>query len=109
VVPAGATTGTIQLTTTVGTLSSDASFRVRPQILSFLPISGAVGTSVVITGSGFTGAEAVRLGDVEVTSFVVDSNTQITATVPAAATTGAVSVCTSSGSAQSATKFTVTP
>lgn len=38
------------------------------------------GTSVVFTGTGFTGATSVTFGAVEATSFVVDSATQITAT-----------------------------
>jgi hypothetical protein len=39
----------------------------------------------------------------------VDSDTQITATVPAGAETGKISVCTAGGSGDSATSFTVTP
>lgn len=45
------------------------------------PLGG--GTSVVITGTGFTSATAVMFGRIPVTSFVVDSDTQITATAPA--------------------------
>ena len=49
------------------------------------PASGlaAGGTTVTITGTGFTGASAVDFGAVAATSFVVDSDTQITATSPA--------------------------
>src|SRR4029079_17334320 len=43
------------------------------------------GTSVVITGSGFTGATAVRFGTLAATSFTVDSASQITAVSPAQA------------------------
>ncbi len=44
----------------------------------------AGGTSVTITGSGFTGTSAVHFGDLAASSFTVDSSTQITAVTPAA-------------------------
>ncbi|QLH23602.1 S-layer family protein [Streptomyces sp. Rer75] len=40
------------------------------------------GTSVTLTGSGFTGATAVRFGSVLASSFTVVSSTQITAVAP---------------------------
>lgn len=45
------------------------------------PIAG--GTSVVLTGSGFTGATAVSFGATPASAFTVDSDAQITATSPA--------------------------
>jgi hypothetical protein len=54
------------------------------------PLEG--GTSVVITGSCFTGATGVLFGDVPATSFTVDSDTQITAVSPPATTAGPVDV-----------------
>jgi len=41
------------------------------------------GTTVTITGTGFTGASAVDFGATPATSFTVNSDTQITATSPA--------------------------
>ena len=108
-VPAGATTGFVTVTTPSGTLTSNKIFRVTPQILSISPTSGPAGTSVVITGESLTGADDVRLGYGEQMSFTVDSDTQITAIVPAAATSGAISVHTPGGQAKSATAFNVTP
>jgi len=108
-VPAGATAGFVSVTTSSSTLMSNKIFRVVPQIKSFTPTSGPIGTSVVITGSGFAGAIHAHFGGVLATSFTVDSDTRITVTVPSGAETGKVSVCTPGENAQSATSFTVTP
>jgi hypothetical protein len=108
-VPAGATTGLISVTTPGGTAQSAASFTVpaAPVISSFSPTGGPVGTSVVITGQNLTNASAVAFNGVAAVTFTVNSATQITATVPAGATTGLISVTTPGGTAASATVFTV--
>jgi alpha-tubulin suppressor-like RCC1 family protein len=64
-----------------------------PTVTSIAPAIGttAGGTSVMITGTDFTGATGVTFGGVAAASFTVDSATQITATTPAHAA-GAVSV-----------------
>jgi hypothetical protein len=56
-----------------------------PAITSISPTSGTTsgGTSVTITGSGFTGATRVAFGGVAAAGFTVNSNTQITAVSPA--------------------------
>jgi hypothetical protein len=56
-----------------------------PTIDTVSPSSGptAGSTSVVITGTNFTGATAVTFGTTNATSFTVDSPTQITAVSPA--------------------------
>jgi DNA/RNA endonuclease G (NUC1) len=110
-VPTGATTGPISVTTSAGTGTSSTNFTVTapaPSITSFSPTSGPVGTNVVITGSAFTGATAVKFNGTAATSFTVNSDTQITATVPTGATTGPISVTTSAGTGTSSTSFTVT-
>ncbi len=50
-------------------------------ITSFTPSAGCINTSVVITGSNFTGATAVTFGGTNALSFTVNSSTQITAIV----------------------------
>src|SRR6266403_704323 len=77
-----------------------------PTITSFTPSSGPVGTSVTISGTNFTGATAVLFNGVSAT-FTVNSATSIQATVPAGATTGAISITTPGGTAISAGSFTV--
>ena len=67
------------------------------------------GTAVVITGTSLTGATSVSFGGVKAITFTVDSDTQITATVPTGAKTGKIQVKTAGGSATSATSFTVLP
>src|SRR5436309_3389816 len=77
-----------------------------PTITSFTPGSGPVGTSVTISGTNFTGASAVLFNGTSA-SFTVNSATAITATVPAGATSGPISVTTAVGTASSAASFTV--
>jgi len=77
-----------------------------PVIYGFSPDNGAAGDSIIITGTNFTSASAVTFNGVSA-SFIVNSNTQITATVPAHATSGLISV-TAGGTAVSSSSFVVT-
>ena len=106
-VPAGALTGSVTVTTGATTLTSNQTFRVTPQLLSFNPPSGSVGTQVTITGSGFTETNGVGFGDNVPAQFTVNSDTQLTATVPTGAKTGPVGVVTKGGTAISSATFTV--
>ncbi|MDP9301240.1 MAG: DNRLRE domain-containing protein [Actinomycetota bacterium] len=82
-----------------------------PSITDFVPLSGPVGTSVTIDGSGFTGTTDVQFNGTSVGSgnFTVVSDAQITSRVPSGATTGPIPVTTPGGTATSSTDFTVTP
>jgi hypothetical protein len=80
-----------------------------PTISSFSPSSGPVGTTVTISGSGLSGATSVSFAGTPASGFTVLSDTQITATVPGGAATGAIAVTTAGGTATSASSFTVTP
>ena len=108
-VPSGTTAGFVTITTSSGTLKSNRKFLVIPALLSFTPSSGTVAIPVTITGTSFTGASKVAFGGVSATAFTVNSDTQITATVPTGAVTGKIQVTTPGGIATSATNFTVTP
>ncbi len=87
-VPNGASTGSVTGKTPGGTLTSNKQFRVTPQILSFNPTSGKVDTPVVITGVSLTQTTKVTFGGVKATTFTVNSETEVTATVPTGAKTG---------------------
>jgi len=76
-------------------------------ISSLVPSSGAIGSTMVISGSGFTGATGVLFNGTAATSFTVDNNGQITVTVPAGTTTGPVTVAVSGCSAISSANFTI--
>ncbi len=78
-----------------------------PSVAALSPTSGPVagGTSVTITGAGFTGATGVAFGMNAATSYTVNSDTQITAVAPAAYgnQAGAVDVTVTTGAGTSAT------
>jgi uncharacterized repeat protein (TIGR03803 family) len=103
---AGATTGIITVKEPGGNQLSPQKFKILPTITSFTPITGPVGTQVVITGMSYSQTTAVKFGT-KVATFTINSNTQITATVPAGAVTGKISITTQGGTVSSATDFTV--
>lgn len=106
-VPTGALTGSVTVTTGSTTLTSNQKFLVTPQILSFSPPSGPVGTSVTINGTGLMQTTKVAFNGVVATTFTVNSDSQVTADVPVGATTGKIAIVTNGGSAASAASFTV--
>ena len=105
-VPAGALTGSVTVTTGSTTLTSSQAFKVKPTVTGFAPPSGPVGTVVTLTGTGLTQATKVTFNATSAT-FTVNSDTQITATVPTGATTGKIGVTTKGGTASSTGTFTV--
>src|SRR5215472_5091257 len=95
-----------------GTVAAGAApaLAAGPVVHSFSPSSGTIGTKVTITGSGFTGAAAVVFGNPgAATLATVKSDTTITATVPASASTGKISVIAPGGTPSSTATFTVNP
>ena len=79
-----------------------------PTISSFSPASGPVGTNVLINGTNLSAVSGVQFNGVAASVWKIVSATQISATVPLGATTGAVRVSTATTSATSPTAFTVT-
>ncbi|MGW0989419.1 IPT/TIG domain-containing protein [Streptomyces sp. NPDC002486] len=79
-----------------------------PVVSSVTPLQGPAsgGTTVVVTGSDFTGALAVRFGVKSATSFTVNSSTQITAVTPSGTGTVNVTVTTSQGTSSQQVTFT---
>jgi hypothetical protein len=70
----------------------------------------AGGAQVVITGSNFTGTTAVQFNGIAAASFVIDSDTQITAVTPAGNIAGPVTVTaapSSNGTGASVASMTV--
>lgn len=76
-----------------------------PAISSIAPTDGPAGTTVTVTGSGFTGTTAVNFGAVPAASFTVNSDTKITAVTAAGTLNGRVSVTNVQGTASSTTLF----
>lgn len=110
-VPSGASSGPIAASNSLGTGVSASSFTVVPPLVpavidSFSPESGLPGASVIISGSGFSDVNGVRF-NAAAAVFAINSDSQITATVPGDALTGRVMVSDQSGSAMSASNFTV--
>ncbi len=94
-VPSGATTGAVTVVKSGTTSNSNVSFTVGAvAVNSVSPVSGPVGTQVQINGGGFgatQGSSTVTFNGISA-SVVSWSATQITATVPSAATSGSVKV-----------------
>jgi large repetitive protein len=107
-VPAGATTGSLVVTTASATIDA-GTFLVPATIASFSPLSGSGADAVTIHGTGFTNVSAVAFNLVPVSSYTVVDGGTITTSVPATATTGKITVTTDAGTAQSAADFTVNP
>jgi gliding motility-associated-like protein len=93
-----------------GTWNGTANCPLPPTISSISPATACgTGVSVVITGTNFTGATAVQINGVAVTSYVVNSNTQITAITSPSNTSGLVTVVNTVGTATSASSISIYP
>ena len=103
----GGATGLIRVYTPAGVTTSTQTFTYfpPPSISAFSPTTGGAGTVVTVLGTNFNGVTSVRIGNTAVSSYTVDSPTQITATV-GAGTTGRVTVVANGGTATSSTNFT---
>jgi hypothetical protein len=100
-VPTGATTGPITITTTVGSFTTTTNFIVleNPVIANFTPGNGAAGAQVTITGSNLAGGTFLFNGTAA-TTLSNDGSTAVV-TVPTGATTGFITVTSPNGSGTS--------
>lgn len=106
------TNGKLYGMTAIGGTSSDGvvySFDLGlPPFVRLVSGSGRVGATGGILGQGFTGTTSVSINGIPA-AFTVVSDTYLTATVPAGATTGFVTVVTPSGTLTSNQQFNVRP
>jgi glucose/arabinose dehydrogenase len=105
-VPDGAQSGRVSVTTPAGTATSATNFTVTLSVTSFSPTSGAVGSSVFVSGVGFSGVTRVAFNGTAA-AFTPFGATVLSARVPAGATSGPIAVTTAAGTARSAGSFTV--
>ena len=111
-VPAGARSGPIAVRNSIGVTTTQNSFTVNPAPPTFTrytPASGPVGTVVAIVGAGFTAVTGVRFNNVPATAFTVASAGSIRATVPPDATTGPITVSTTTSASTTRSSFVVQP
>ena len=78
-----------------------------PSIASVAPAQGQVGASLTISGSNFKKVTAITINHVGVPQYRLESERQITATVPDNATTGPITVVCGHDSSTSPTNFVV--
>lgn len=94
-------------TADIGSITGGWSLNITTLAITSFSPSAEVGDSLVITGSGFTGATSVKFGAIPAITFTVDSDTQITATVPAGATTAPIAVTVPLGTVTSTTDLVI--
>jgi predicted small lipoprotein YifL len=110
-VPVGAVSGPITLTRPGCGDVQTASFTVIPcpTVSGISPSSGLIGSSVIISGSSFTGVTAVKFSNNVSATFTIDNNNQITATVPVGAVSGPITLTRPGCGDVQTTSFTVIP
>jgi hypothetical protein len=114
--PAGSGTVHVTVSTPKGTSATSNAdrftYRIAPTVTGISPTAGPLAgrTSVIIRGTGFTGASRVLFGTTAV-SFMLNSDTQITAVSPAGSGTVDVKVTTPGGTSATSTvdRFTYLP
>jgi uncharacterized repeat protein (TIGR01451 family) len=97
-VPTGAISGPITVTTTNGSDTSGQNFYLPPAITAFNPTNSAPGSIVQISGNNFTGITAVLFNGLSASNFWVTNNSTIGAGVPSGVITGPISVTGPAGS-----------
>jgi FG-GAP-like repeat/IPT/TIG domain/Secretion system C-terminal sorting domain len=108
-VPTGTTTGPIEVVANSHISFSATNFTFVP--ITFIPAVGPTGTTVVIYGINFDPVAANNLVyfDGKPADVIASTDTTVTATVPAGATTGSITVTALGISQVSATFFVIAP
>jgi hypothetical protein len=76
-----------------------------PPVTGFSPVSGSPGTAVTVTGTNFNSVISVLFNG-SPAGFMVNSATQLVATVPSCASTGPLTVANNSGGTVTSSNFT---
>lgn len=110
-VPTGISDGkiTVEVAGDITTSSEDFKVILPPTITSFSPSSGKIGSTIIITGTGFDATavnNTVKLNGVP-TTVSFSTNTELSITVPANATTGKIALEVNGFSVTTTTDFTV--
>lgn len=78
-----------------------------PNLVSFSPSSGSIGTLVTITGSNFSNVNGSYIGETAVSIIYVDSDTSMRIQIPSGASTGQIRLQTTNGYGYSNTNLTI--
>ena len=108
--PPGSGAGPIKVTTAKGSFTTSTNFTnaTAPLVTDFTPVLGAAGTNVTIDGLNLAGVGSVTFNGVSASfSETGAGGTQISAKVPAGASTGAIKVTAGSSSYITSSNFTV--
>ena len=109
VVPNGAATGLISVTTTNGSYTNASFFYLPATITSFTPTNSAPGSTVAIAGQNLLGTTNVAFNGISATFNAPTNNTTLLAIVPANVTTGPISIITPAGITNSTGLFYAAP
>lgn len=109
-IPSSATSGPLTVQNASGSYITTTNLITGPApiVTGFSPAGASTGSQVTITGVGFTSATTVQFNGVTA-SFNRTADNQITATVPASATTGPIRVFVNSTFFTTSSNFVVGP
>lgn len=111
-VPEGVNTGKIEVTVNGTTVVSSADFIVPPVVNSFSPSGAIAGSSIVITGTGFSstpGNNQVTFNNGKAATVTQASSTSLTVVAPSDGSTGKIVVTVGGESSTSGADFSFHP
>ncbi len=111
-VPADAQTGPLRVINVTNDPTTTAPFTVLRLIsnVTFMPASGKVGDTIVLSGQNLTSVREVRFGNgASVPARFEVDGVNVWVTVPAGATTGQICLTNEAGTTCTSSNFTITP